>query len=134
MYYIYFFFKITRSQLMTRRFFSLFRDRNFIGGKWVEAQSPKTFVVTNPANDKVIGSVQDSTSADAEQAIAQASASFKSWAATPAKERGRLLRNLCELVNQHSDELARIMTAECGKPLTEAKNEVIYSAGKEHNN
>ena len=93
------------------------------------ATSGKTFPVTNPVNDKIIGTAQDSTSQDAESAISAAAGSFKSWASTPGKQRGILLRNLLNLVTTHSEELAKLMTAECGKPLSEARAEVAYSAG-----
>lgn len=114
----------------SRRYFSLMRDKNFVGGQWVTASSGKTFDVTNPVNDKVIGSAQDSTPQDAQQAIEIAAASFKSWAAVPGKERSILLRNLMNLVNTNAEDLAKLMTAECGKPLAEAKAEVAYSAGR----
>jgi len=115
--------------VVTRRNFSLLRDKNYIGGKWVSASMGKKFDVTNPVNDKVIGNAPDSTVEDAESAIQSASNSFKKWAATPAKERGNLLRKLNELCLAHADELAKIITAESGKPLAEAKGEVLYSAG-----
>ena len=113
----------------SRRYFSLMKDKNFVGGQWVTASSGKTFDVTNPVNDKVIGYCQDSTPQDAQQAIDIAAASFKSWAAVPGKERSILLRNLMQLVNTNAEDLAKLMTAECGKPLAEAKAEVAYSAG-----
>lgn len=93
------------------------------------ALSGKTFEVTNPVNDKVIGSAQESNLIDAENAIKIAANSFKPWAAVPGKERGILLRNLLKLVTSHSEDLAKLMTAECGKPLAEARAEVAYSAG-----
>lgn len=111
------------------RYFSLLRDKNFIGGEWVAASSGKTFQVTNPVNDKVIGIAQDSTPEDAEKAIKVASGSFNMWADLPAKEKGIKLKSLLKLVNSHSDDLAKLITAECGKPLAEAKAEVMYSAG-----
>jgi len=111
-----------------RRIFSLIRDKNFIGGKWVASSSGKTFPVTNPFNDQIIGTAQDSTSQDAETAISAAAESFKSWASTPGKQRGNLLRNLLNLVNARTEELAKLMTAECGKPLAEARAEVAFSA------
>ena len=67
---------------------------------------------------------------DAENAIEIASQSFRYWADLPAKEKGIKLNSLVKLVNTHSDDLAKIITAECGKPLAEAKGEVMYSAGK----
>lgn len=114
---------------MGRRYFSLLRDKNYIGGEWVAASSGKTFQVTNPVNDKVIGIAQDSTPVDAENAIKVASVSLKAWADLPAKDKGIKLKSLLKLVNTHSDDLAKIITAECGKPLAEAKAEVMYSAG-----
>ena len=77
----------------------------------------------------MIGTAQESTPEDAEKAIALASASFKNWAAVPGKERGAKLKILQKLLNQHGDDLAKLITAECGKPLSEAKAEVMYSAG-----
>lgn len=124
-----FFLQCTGTQFFGRRYYSLLRDQNFIGGKWVAASSGKTFEVTNPVNDKVIGIAQDSTPVDAENAIEIASNSFRNWADLPAKEKGIKLKILLKLVNAHSDELAKIITAECGKPLAEAKGEVMYSAG-----
>jgi len=115
--------------VLFRRNFSLLRDKNYVAGKWISASTGKTFNVTNPVNDKVLGSVPDSTSEDAETAIQSASNSFKKWAATPAKERGNLLQKLNQLCFAHADELAKIITAESGKPLAEAKGEVLYSAG-----
>ena len=115
--------------IFIRRNFSLLRDKNYIGGKWVSASTGKTFNVTNPVNDRIIGSVPDSTPEDAESAIQSASDSFKKWAATPAKERGNLLQKLYQLCLTNVDELAKIITAESGKPLAEAKGEVLYSAG-----
>lgn len=115
---------------MSHRYFSLLRDKNFIGGEWLASSSGKTFEVTNPVNDKVIGTAQDSTPEDAESAIQIASQSFRKWADVSGKEKGVKLRNLLNLINTHSEDLAKIITAECGKPLAEAKAEVMYSAGK----
>lgn len=115
---------------VSHRYFSLLRDKNFVGGEWLATSSGKTFEVTNPVNDKVIGIAQDSTAEDAESAIQIASQSFRKWADVSGKEKGIKLRNLLNLVNTHSEDLAKIITAECGKPLAEAKAEVVYSAGK----
>lgn len=118
------------AKLASCRYFSLIRDKNYVGGEWVAASSGKTFEVTNPVNDKIIGSAQDSTAQDAENAIKVASNSFKKWAEVPAKEKSIKLKSLLKLVNDNADELAKIITAECGKPLAEAKGEVMYSAGE----
>lgn len=67
---------------------------------------------------------------DANSAIKVAHESFRKWADVPAKEKGNRLKSLLKLVNTHGDDLAKIITAECGKPLAEAKAEVMYSAGE----
>jgi len=119
---------VSKTRIISRSY-SLLRHQNFVGGKWVSASMGKTFDVTNPVNDKVIGSVSDSTAEDAESVIQIASQSFKKWASTTPKERGALLQKLGQLCITHADDLAKIITAESGKPLTEAKGEVLYSAG-----
>ena len=125
-----YFHQVTLTKLVSRRYFSLLRDKNYVGGEWIAASSGKVFEVTNPVNDKVIGSAQDSTAQDAENAINVAASSFKKWAEVPAKEKGIRMKSLLKLVNDNADDLAKIITAECGKPLAEAKAEVMYSAGE----
>lgn len=106
----------------------LFRQANCIGGQWVQADSGKTIAVRNPATGEVIGNVPALGQAETRRAIEAANAAWPAWRAMLAKERCAILMKLAALMHQHADDLAAIMTAEQGKPLAEAKGEVIYSA------
>lgn len=105
---------------------SLFREEAYIAGRWTG--SAKKIDVTNPANSQVIGTIPKLGRAEAADAIKAAEAAQKQWAATPAKQRGQILRRWFELMMENQDDLGRIMTAEQGKPLPEAKGEVAYGA------
>jgi len=105
---------------------SLFREEAYIAGRWTG--SAKKIDVTNPANGQVIGTIPALGRAEAADAIKAAEAAQKQWAATPAKQRGQILRRWFELMMENQDDLGRIMTAEQGKPLPEAKGEVAYGA------
>jgi len=105
---------------------SLFREEAYIAGRWTG--SPKKIDVTNPANGQVIGTIPALGRAEAADAIKSAEAAQKQWAATPGKQRGQILRRWFELMMENQDDLGRIMTAEQGKPLPEAKGEVAYGA------
>lgn len=98
----------------------------FIGGRWM--QSEKRFPVRNPANGEVIAEAPDLGAAETEAAIAAAYAAFPAWAALLAGERARILETWHGLIVRDADRLARLMTAEGGKPLAEAKGEVLYAA------
>ena len=100
----------------------------FIDGKWVDAHSGKSFDVTNPATGEVLGSVPAGASEDAVAAVDAAHASFSEWSNTTPYERSRLLDRAWELMNERSEELAELMTAEQGKPLKAARAEVKYAA------
>ena len=104
-------------------------EQLLIGGSWREAASGDRFDVTDPATGDVIGSVPDAGRDDVSAAIDAAAAAFPSWAATPAIERGRLLRRAADLMRERRPRIAAVMTAEQGKPLTEAAGEVEYAAG-----
>ncbi|MBY0335982.1 MAG: NAD-dependent succinate-semialdehyde dehydrogenase [Acetobacteraceae bacterium] len=106
----------------------LFRQSNCIGGEWVQADSGKTIAVRNPATGEVIGAVPAMGRAETRRAIEAAEKAQAGWRRMLAKERAAILRKLHDLMHQHADDLAAIMTAEQGKPLTEAKGEVVYSA------
>ncbi len=108
---------------------SLFRQANYIGGKWVQADSGKTTPVKNPATGEVIGEVPAMGAAETRRAIEAAYAAQPAWRAMTAMERAGLLRKLYALMLENQDDLAVIMTAEQGKPLAESRGEVIYSAG-----
>ncbi|KAG8269362.1 Succinate-semialdehyde dehydrogenase, mitochondrial [Homalodisca vitripennis] len=103
----------------------LVRSKCYVNGEWVEALSGKTFQVLNPANCEPIHSVPDMVTVDCEIAVAAADTAFKTWSTT-AKDRSILLRKWYNILDEHSKELASIITAETGKPLKEALSEVAY--------
>ncbi len=106
----------------------LLRGRCPIGGQWRDAEDGGTCEVRNPATGAVLGTVPDMGEAETRQAIEAAHAAFPAWAKKTAKERAQILRRLYELMIDHQDDLATLMTAEQGKPLAEARGEVAYSA------
>ncbi|MBS0561830.1 MAG: NADP-dependent succinate-semialdehyde dehydrogenase [Proteobacteria bacterium] len=107
---------------------SLFRQANCIDGKWVEADSGKTITVRNPATGEVVGEVPALGAAETRRAIEAANRALPAWSKLLAKERAAILRRLNDLMLANADDLAVIMTAEQGKPLTEAKGEIAYAA------
>jgi succinate-semialdehyde dehydrogenase/glutarate-semialdehyde dehydrogenase len=98
----------------------------FIDGLWIESET--TFEVTNPADGSVIARVADLGAVETRIAIEVAHRAFPAWAAKTAKARGAILRRWSDLMLVHADDLARLMTAEQGKPLAESKGEVAYGA------
>ncbi|NRA86552.1 MAG: aldehyde dehydrogenase family protein, partial [Rhizobiales bacterium] len=105
---------------------SLLKTNAFINGKWVE--SDQQFPVYNPANNELVATVADIDVAGCADAIDKAYIAQKSWAKTPAKSRSVILKKLFDLIIENQDDLATIITAEMGKPLAEAKGEVVYGA------
>jgi succinate-semialdehyde dehydrogenase/glutarate-semialdehyde dehydrogenase len=100
-----------------------------VGAAWIEtAASGKTFDVTNPATGEVIATLPNLDRADAARAIDAAFAAQKAWAAKTGKERAAVLRKLFDLLVANADDLAVILTMEMGKPLAEAKGEILYGA------
>jgi succinate-semialdehyde dehydrogenase/glutarate-semialdehyde dehydrogenase len=106
----------------------LFRQQAFIAGAWSEADDGRTVDVTDPANGKLLGHVPNLGGAETLRAIEAADAALPAWRARTAKERAQILRRWFELMLQHEDDLARLMTLEQGKPLTEAVGEIRYAA------
>ncbi len=104
------------------------REANLIGGRWVGADSGKTFAVTDPATGENIGTVPDCGVAETRRAIDAAQAAFAAWRAKTAAERADALRRLAALIEQNKEELAMLLTAEQGKSLAEARGEVGSSA------
>ncbi|WCN38429.1 NAD-dependent succinate-semialdehyde dehydrogenase [Aneurinibacillus uraniidurans] len=100
----------------------------YINGEWIEAESGETLEITNPANGEVVGTISYGDARDANKAIAAAHEAFKSWSQAAARERSKYLYNLYELVRKNRDELAGLISAEMGKPLGEAKFEVLGAA------
>jgi succinate-semialdehyde dehydrogenase/glutarate-semialdehyde dehydrogenase len=107
-------------------------DRNpglLIGGTVTEAASGERFDVVNPADGSLVGTVPNAAAGDIRSAIDAAHAALPAYRAWPAIERARLLRRASDIVRDRRDEIAAVMTAEQGKPLSEARGEVDYAAG-----
>jgi succinate-semialdehyde dehydrogenase/glutarate-semialdehyde dehydrogenase len=98
----------------------------FIGGEWTDADNGSTFDVRDPATNAVIRSIADATAADGIRALDAAVAAQEEWAATPPRTRSDILRRAFDLVQEHKEDLALLMTLEMGKPLAEARGEVVY--------
>ncbi|GGF52805.1 NAD-dependent succinate-semialdehyde dehydrogenase [Paracoccus acridae] len=107
---------------------SLLETRAFVAGEWVDARDGATFDVINPARGDVIAKVADMDRQDAARAIEAAAEAMKGWAARTAKDRAGVMRKWFDLMMQNQDDLARILTAEMGKPFPEAKGEIAYGA------
>ncbi|WP_321947116.1 NAD-dependent succinate-semialdehyde dehydrogenase [Paraburkholderia sp. J10-1] len=105
---------------------ALFKTRAYIDGEW--SGGAATFAVLDPADNSEIASLPDFGADEAHRAIAAANAALPAWRAKTGKERAAVLRRWFDLVIEHADDLAAIMTAEQGKPLAEARGEVIYGA------
>ncbi|MFQ1699346.1 NAD-dependent succinate-semialdehyde dehydrogenase [Loktanella agnita] len=103
-------------------------DAAFLGGAWEQADSGKTFDVTNPAHGDVIATLPDLSRAEVARAINAAQKAQKPWAAKTGKERAQILRKWYDLMMAHQEDLAIIMTAEQGKPLAESRGEIAYGA------
>jgi succinate-semialdehyde dehydrogenase/glutarate-semialdehyde dehydrogenase len=103
-------------------------ERIFIGGDWIDADDGSTKDVTDPATGTVIGNVPNAGRAETRRAINAAHAAFPDWAGTTASRRAELLLNLAELIKQNTEALARLLTLEQGKSLSEARAEVGISA------
>ena len=106
----------------------LFRQLGLINGDWVAASDGATITVTNPATGVALGTVPKFGAIETRQAIVAAAAAFPAWRAKTAKERSKILRRWYELLIEHREDLAIILTAEQGKPLAEARGEIDYAA------
>jgi succinate-semialdehyde dehydrogenase/glutarate-semialdehyde dehydrogenase len=105
---------------------SLFKTEAFINGQWVRGGS--TFAVSDPATGLKLADVANLGAAEAERAIAAANAAWPAWRSKTAKERSIIMRKWFDLLIAHTEDLARLMTAENGKPLAESRGEVAYGA------
>ena len=106
----------------------LFRQQAYIEGTWLDADSGLTIKVNNPATNEIIGTVPKMGAAETRRAIEAAERALPAWRALTAKERAGKLRRWFELMIENQDDLARLMTTEQGKPLAEAKGEVVSNA------
>ncbi|WP_417794179.1 NAD-dependent succinate-semialdehyde dehydrogenase [Terasakiella pusilla] len=107
---------------------NLLKEQAYINGEWVDADSGDTLEVNNPATGEIIATVPLMGTAETKRAIAAAEVAQKSWKKRPAKERCNILRKWYNLIMENQEDLARIITAEMGKPLAEARGEVAYGA------
>jgi succinate-semialdehyde dehydrogenase/glutarate-semialdehyde dehydrogenase len=106
----------------------LIRGQLFVDGEWSEAAGGAQFDVTNPATGESVQAVAAASREDARRAIDAAEAAFPAWAARTAKDRSAILRRWYDLIVANADDLAKILTAEQGKPLAEARGEILYGA------
>ena len=107
---------------------AFFREQCFIDGAWVQADDNATIAVVNPADGTVVGSVPRMGAAETRRAIEAANNAWPAWRAKTAKERAALLRKWFDLMMQHQEDLAVLMTTEQGKPLSESRGEIAYGA------
>jgi succinate-semialdehyde dehydrogenase / glutarate-semialdehyde dehydrogenase len=105
----------------------LFRQQCYIDGAWVDADGGGMIAVENPANGERLGTVPRMGAAETSRAIAAADAALPAWRAKTAKERAGILRKWYELMMANQEDLAQLMTAEQGKPLTESRGEIAYA-------
>ena len=107
---------------------SLFKQQCYINGEWCDADSGGQSEVTNPANNSVLGTVPAMGVDETRRAIEAADNSWASWRALTGKQRCNLLRGWYNLMMEHQEDLAILMTSEQGKPLAEARGEIAYAA------
>jgi len=106
----------------------LLKSRAYIDGEWCAADSGEAFHVTNPATGAVIATLPDMGVDETRRAIEAANAAWPAWRSKTAKERAAILRKLYFLMMENQEDLAQILTAECGKPITEGRGEIVYGA------
>ncbi len=99
-----------------------------VNGEWRAARSGKTLDVLNPATEEVIGTVAHAEKADLDEALAAAEKGFATWRKVSAFDRYKLMRKAADIFRTRADATARLMTMEQGKPLPEAKMEVMAAA------
>lgn len=107
---------------------ALFRQDALINGQWIKASANQRFPVRNPATGQNLALVANLNTADAHEAIQAADIALPAWRGKVAKERAGIMRKWFELILANADDLATLMTLEQGKPLVEAKGEVVYGA------
>ncbi len=106
----------------------LFREACYINGEWQGAGSNETIDVTNPASGEVLGTVPKMGADETRAAIEGANAAYPAWRAKTAKERATILRKWFDLMMENQEDLAKMMTAEQGKPMKESMGEIVYAA------
>ncbi len=106
----------------------LFRQKSYVNGGWVCAEGEETLTVVNPATQEALGTVPRMGSTEARRAIQAASGAFLGWSRRGLQERSAILRKWAELLRQNQDDLATLITAEQGKPLADARVEILCAA------
>lgn len=107
---------------------SLLRSKAYIDGQWCDADDGGTVPVTNPANGEQIAAISNCGAAETERAVAAADTALPAWRAKTAKERAVVMHRWFELMLEHQEDLATILSAEQGKPLAESRGEIAYAA------
>jgi succinate-semialdehyde dehydrogenase/glutarate-semialdehyde dehydrogenase len=107
---------------------NLFKQECYINGSWISANNYNSFEVVNPSTNSVIGTVPDLGKIEVENAISAADIALPEWRSKTAKERATILRRWFDLCVEHTEDLARILTTEQGKPLSEARGEIAYGS------
>ena len=107
---------------------SLLATKGYLAGEWVDGDGLQTFDVINPARGDIIAQVANLSRDQAAYAIAAAETAQKDWSAMTGKERSVILRKWFDLIIKNADDLATILTVEQGKPIAEAKGEIVYGA------
>lgn len=106
----------------------LLRTQSYLDGEWVDADDKATFSVDNPANGETLADVASLGAKETRRAIEAANRAWFDWRSTTAIERSKILRRWYDLMVEHADDLAALLTAEQGKPLSEARGEIMYGA------
>ncbi len=119
---------LNRIMIMQLNELALFRQQAFVAGKWCDADHQQTSEILNPATLEIIGTVPNMGKAEAERAIEAAKEAWPLWKNKTAKDRSIILKKWFDLIITNADELAFILTSEQGKPLAEAKGEILYAA------
>lgn len=107
---------------------ALFRDHSFVGGRWVAATSGDSIAVTDPATGKLLAEVSSLSEDESRSAVDAAQAAFNGWSALLPQERSAILRRWFDLMLENREDLAQIITAEQGKPISESRGEIDYAA------
>ena len=106
----------------------LFQQQADINGQWCAADSGATLEVTNPATQQLLGTVPNMGAGETQRAIEAANQALSAWRGHTAKQRSEIMQRWYALMLAHQDDLARLMTLEQGKPLAEARGEILYAA------
>ena len=107
---------------------SLFKTKAYIAGEWIQSDDETTLEVQNPATGELLGKIPRMGQQEARRAIEAANRAWPEWRKKTAKQRSIILRAWHDLMLENADDLALILTTEQGKPLAEAKGEILYAA------